>query len=67
MGKDNKKYKPYDAHRAMAIKWTAQKYKVTPEYVRQCDNYPDMTTSDLANEIRKAMRTKYEELKQLLS
>lgn len=67
MDKGIKKYKPYDANRAMAIKWVAEKLKVTPEYVRQCDNYPKSTPSELADKIRKTLRKKYDELKQVLS
>lgn len=70
MSKGNKKpkpYKPYDYNRSEAIKWVAKKLQVTPEYVRQCDNYPEKTTSDLADEIRKALRLKYAELQKVLS
>lgn len=67
MNKGRKIYKPYDANRAAAVKWVAKKFEVTEVYVRQCDNYPNKTTSDLADEIRKALREKYNELKAILS
>ena len=67
MNKDTQKYKPYDANRAMSVKWVARKYNVTEVYVRQCDNHPDKTGSPLADEIRKSLRAKYAELKEILS
>lgn len=58
--------KKYDASRAQAIKWTADKYEVSEQYVRNIDNNPNMDYGR-CNEIRKAFRAKYAELQQVLS
>lgn len=63
MSKDSKK--TYDGVRAVAIKWTADKFGVTREYVRAA--IYQTSTGGRTEEILRAYRQKYQELKQVLS
>lgn len=63
MNKDRKKR--YDSVRAQAIKWTAQKHDVSREYVRAA--IYGTSNGGRTEEILRAFRAKYAELKQVLS
>lgn len=62
----NKNRKKYDNKRVSAIKWTAERFDVSEQYVRAIDINSSIT-SGRADDIRKAYRKKYEELKKVLS
>lgn len=52
--------------RAQAVKWVSRKYNVSEGYVYNIDSNSNLN-GGLADEIRKAYRAKYEELKQAVA
>lgn len=57
--------KPYDSTRAQAIKWTAEKYQVSREYVRAA--IYGTANGGRTEEILRSFRSKYAELKEVLA
>jgi hypothetical protein len=55
-----------DPFRALAVKWVSRKYDVSEGYVYNIASNSNLY-GGLADEIRKAYRAKYEELKQTLA
>lgn len=62
---DKYRKKGFDRTRAMAIKWTAEKFGFTREYVRSIVN--GHVSTENADKALKAFKAKYEELEQILS
>ena len=62
----NSQAKIYDPIRAQVVKWVAKKFNCSEYYVRKVDNNPSLTGGS-CEEIRKAYRTKYAEMQQLMA
>lgn len=65
MGKSSKKSNRYDAVRAMAVRKTADKYKVTKEYVRGAVN--GTFKGGQTEEIARSYRETYQSIENLVS
>lgn len=63
----NKSRRKYDAKRAEVVKFLANKFNCTPEYIRSVI-HPDSTVSWLrSDEIRREYKEKYEAIRNILS
>lgn len=64
--KTYKTVRPADPFRTLALRWTAKQFNCSESYVRRVDKELNLN-GGVADDIRRAYRAKYEELKQVVA
>jgi hypothetical protein len=62
----NKRLRVSDPFRSLAVKWVARQFNCSESYVYRIESEPNLN-GGVADEIRKAYRAKYAELKQAVA